>query len=221
MHLHWDGNNSSLEERNRSAALGAGVTPRRSPGEHEARRGLDPDARPSALPLPDRPGLLRRARHLQDVLRRLSRARRRPELRGEVDRQVTPTRRSAPTRIASTPTPSSSPRTRTCSTRLRALHSLPQDVRLRETCRSTALVARALLHNGSVRPPDLLERPAGARGPFTVATMSTTRQGGLRVDVRRRTAARSSSSTRASGQRERRPRGAPTAPSCRLRRRTR
>ena len=27
MHLHWDGNNSSLEERNRSAALGAGVTP--------------------------------------------------------------------------------------------------------------------------------------------------------------------------------------------------
>ncbi|MCI0547120.1 MAG: cytochrome c [Candidatus Rokubacteria bacterium] len=27
MHLHWDGNNASLEERNRSAALGSGVTP--------------------------------------------------------------------------------------------------------------------------------------------------------------------------------------------------
>jgi mono/diheme cytochrome c family protein len=27
MHLHWDGNNSSLAERNLSAALGAGVTP--------------------------------------------------------------------------------------------------------------------------------------------------------------------------------------------------
>lgn len=27
MHLHWDGNNDSLEERNRSAAMGAGVTP--------------------------------------------------------------------------------------------------------------------------------------------------------------------------------------------------
>ena len=27
MHLHWDGNNDSLEERNLSAALGAGVTP--------------------------------------------------------------------------------------------------------------------------------------------------------------------------------------------------
>jgi hypothetical protein len=27
MHLHWDGNNTSLEERNKSAALGAGVTP--------------------------------------------------------------------------------------------------------------------------------------------------------------------------------------------------
>lgn len=27
MHLHWDGNNSSVEERNLSAALGAGVTP--------------------------------------------------------------------------------------------------------------------------------------------------------------------------------------------------
>ncbi len=27
MHLHWDGNNVSLEERNRSAAMGAGVTP--------------------------------------------------------------------------------------------------------------------------------------------------------------------------------------------------
>lgn len=28
MHLHWDGNNTSLAERNLSAALGAGVTPR-------------------------------------------------------------------------------------------------------------------------------------------------------------------------------------------------
>lgn len=27
MHLHWDGNNDSVEERNKSAALGAGVTP--------------------------------------------------------------------------------------------------------------------------------------------------------------------------------------------------
>src|SRR5262249_4908211 len=27
MHLHWDGNNTSLDERNLSAALGAGVTP--------------------------------------------------------------------------------------------------------------------------------------------------------------------------------------------------
>ena len=27
MHLHWDGNNVSLEERNRSAAMGTGVTP--------------------------------------------------------------------------------------------------------------------------------------------------------------------------------------------------
>ena len=27
MHLHWDGNNDSVDERNRSAALGAGVTP--------------------------------------------------------------------------------------------------------------------------------------------------------------------------------------------------
>jgi hypothetical protein len=27
MHLHWDGNNTSVQERNKSAALGAGVTP--------------------------------------------------------------------------------------------------------------------------------------------------------------------------------------------------
>lgn len=27
MHLHWDGNNTSVDERNKSAALGAGVTP--------------------------------------------------------------------------------------------------------------------------------------------------------------------------------------------------
>src|SRR4029079_7937704 len=27
MHLHWDGNNTSVDERNLSAALGAGVTP--------------------------------------------------------------------------------------------------------------------------------------------------------------------------------------------------
>ena len=27
LQLHWDGNNDSMEERNKSAALGAGVTP--------------------------------------------------------------------------------------------------------------------------------------------------------------------------------------------------
>ena len=27
MHLHWDGDNTSVDERNLSAALGAGVTP--------------------------------------------------------------------------------------------------------------------------------------------------------------------------------------------------
>ena len=27
MHLHWDGDNDSVDERNLSAALGAGVTP--------------------------------------------------------------------------------------------------------------------------------------------------------------------------------------------------
>ena len=27
MHLHWDGNNTSVDERNLSASLGAGVTP--------------------------------------------------------------------------------------------------------------------------------------------------------------------------------------------------
>ena len=30
MHLHWDGNNDSVDERNLSASLGAGVTPSRS-----------------------------------------------------------------------------------------------------------------------------------------------------------------------------------------------
>ena len=51
MNLHWDGNNSSVAERNLSAALGAGVTPvtvdrRRDPAD----RGLDVELAPSPVP---------------------------------------------------------------------------------------------------------------------------------------------------------------------------
>ena len=60
MHLHWDGNNSSLAERNLSAALGAGVTPETV--DHAAiQRVAAWLARPSAAAQPA-PGRCRRRR---------------------------------------------------------------------------------------------------------------------------------------------------------------
>ena len=45
MHLHWDGDNDSVDERNLSAALGAGVTPVTvDHASAEARPRLDLDA---------------------------------------------------------------------------------------------------------------------------------------------------------------------------------
>jgi hypothetical protein len=53
MHLHWDGNNSSLNERNLSAAFGAGVTPETVDHASIARiadwlKTLPPPARPNS-----------------------------------------------------------------------------------------------------------------------------------------------------------------------------
>jgi hypothetical protein len=56
MNLHWDGNNASLEERNLSAGLGAGITP--VTADHDAigrvrafSLGLEPPPWPSELPI--------------------------------------------------------------------------------------------------------------------------------------------------------------------------
>ena len=57
MHLHWDGDNDSVDERNLSAGLGAGITP--VTVDHagaEARARLDLDAAAAALSVSDRPG---------------------------------------------------------------------------------------------------------------------------------------------------------------------
>ena len=60
MWLHWDGNNDSVEERNKSAAIGAGATPDSLDLEsHEAHRELD--SRPQAAALPGGADRRRRA----------------------------------------------------------------------------------------------------------------------------------------------------------------
>ena len=56
MHLHWDGDNDSVDERNLSAALGAGVTP--VTVDHattQARSRLDLDAAAAGVPVSGRP----------------------------------------------------------------------------------------------------------------------------------------------------------------------
>lgn len=53
MQLHWDGNNTSLEERNKSAALGAGVTPPTLDRERMKRvEDWLQDRKPPAYPFP-------------------------------------------------------------------------------------------------------------------------------------------------------------------------
>lgn len=53
MHLHWDGNNTSVDERNLSAALGAGVTPVTADVAAIKRvRAWTWDLRPPAFPVP-------------------------------------------------------------------------------------------------------------------------------------------------------------------------
>ena len=53
MWLHWDGNNNSVDERNKSAAIGAGATPD-SLDLDGARPGRELDSRPEAAVVPGR-----------------------------------------------------------------------------------------------------------------------------------------------------------------------
>ena len=75
MHLHWDGDNDSVDERNLSAALGAGVTPVTVDHDSaEARARLDLDAGAAEIPLRHRPGAGRaRGAALCAALRRMPR----------------------------------------------------------------------------------------------------------------------------------------------------
>jgi mono/diheme cytochrome c family protein len=50
MWLHWDGNNDAVEERNKSAAIGAGATPIRSTSHPWRNRRVDHGSRPPAYP---------------------------------------------------------------------------------------------------------------------------------------------------------------------------
>ncbi len=59
--LHWDGNNNSVDERNKSAAIGAGATPD-SLDLDGARPGRELDSRPQAAGLPGRADQYRRWR---------------------------------------------------------------------------------------------------------------------------------------------------------------
>ena len=125
MQLHWDGDNDSVDERNLSAALGAGVTP--VTVDHAAMKRVRDwiwTLPPPQVSVSDRPGAGRARRaavraalpelpRRQPVPRRRDRARdaRRP---GRADR-----RHRHGSRIVSTRTPTSSPRISTRCIRTR------------------------------------------------------------------------------------------------------
>jgi len=64
MHLHWDGNNTSLDERNLSAALGAGVTPDSVDYDSIHRIATLLDLKPPPSPYRPQPAAVVRGRDL-------------------------------------------------------------------------------------------------------------------------------------------------------------
>ena len=94
MNLHWDGNNVSLEERNRSAAMGTGITP--PTGDRaNLKRVADWLRNLAAPPYPfniDKDLAAQGRARIQKILRRLSR-RRRQGLPRRIRRQSSADRR--------------------------------------------------------------------------------------------------------------------------------
>ena len=176
MQLHWDGNNTKVSERNRSAAFGTGATPpildRASLAAHG---GLARHRRAAALhrrlPRPVRPRPRRRGRAgLRPRLRRLPR-RLGPRLHRRVRRQGHADRRDRhrprPARQLH-PRPRGQPERALRRVRRRALPDLPQDRRLRQRAARRPLAARALPAQrlGPDAGGAARRRPPSARGAF-------------------------------------------------------
>jgi len=91
MHLHWDGNNDSVQERNRSASFGTGATPP-TLDRASIRRMEDwlADAKPPAYPHPIDPALAARGAPLYQQFCARCHGRSGTDFTGELVGQVTP-----------------------------------------------------------------------------------------------------------------------------------
>ncbi len=169
MQLHWDGNNTMVEERNKSAAFGTGTTPPTLDAAAVGRdRNVAADEGAAEVSVPDRRGQGgARWRALQGILRRLPRrlgTRFLGRIRRQGDGAPDDRHRPPPARLVllrSRGQPVDALRRLSV-----ALCALPQDVRLRQHAPRRHLAARdRILHNGSVPTlRDLLE-PATKRPP--------------------------------------------------------
>ena len=178
--LHWDGNNTVVEERNKSAAFGTGTTP---PTIDLAAIGRVEDwlltVEPPKYPYPiDAAKAARGAARLPALLRRLprgERARLRRGVRGQGDAHRRHRHRSAPARllhVRSRGEPVDPLRGLSV-----ALPAFPQDLRLRQHAARRALAARAL---SAQRIGPERARPAragvpAAQGSSTAGTTCTIR----------------------------------------------
>ena len=205
MQLHWDGDNDSVDERNLSAGLGAGITP--VTVDHagaEARARLDLDAA-AARRIPTR------------STRRWPRAARRVYGSSAVDchgdhrfrdghQGGRPASARSRTSIGSAPIATGSIRTPpTFAANQYALfpglalplHAVPQDARLRQPPARRHLARAPYLHNGSVPTlRDLLDAPA-ERPAVVLSRLRRLRSGSASASSRtcRKPAAGASSAT--------------------------
>ena len=187
MQLHWDGNNTKVSERNRSAAFGTGATPpildRASLAAHG---GLARDRRAAGLrrrlPRPVRPrprGARAPPIYARDCAACHGASGR--DFTGEYVGKVTPDRRGRhrprPPRQLH-PRPRGEPERALRRLRRRALPDLPQDRRLRQRPARRPLAARPLPAQRLGPDPRRAALAAGRapRAPSCAATTSTTRR---------------------------------------------
>ena len=192
MHLHWDGDNDSVDERNLSAALGAGVTP--VTVDHAALKRvrdwiwtLPPPKYPYAI---DEALAARGAPRLPAALRRLPRRpplpRRRQDAGARVG-QVEPIDAIGTDRhrLDSYTVDVRGQSVRALSGLAVPVHALPQDQRLRQPSARRHLAARAVPAQrlGADAARSARAARAAADACSIAATTCSIRRGRLRVDV--------------------------------------
>jgi len=204
MQLHWDGNNTSVEERNRKRGLRHRrdtADPRPSVARED--RGVAARAREAAAVPAARRRCARRARRadLPCLLRRVPRAERnrlQRALRRQGDADPCDRYRPPPPRLVHA-RPRGQPEPALRRVPGRAVPALPEDGRLREPAARRTLAARALPAQ-RLRPTlrDLLEPAALRPRRSTAATTSSIPCASVSLRTwPRRTGAGTSSSTRA------------------------